>query len=85
MPTVVMEYETIVAVFLVALLVFFSLDFDKLYGSGFHDAARHPFARFLAGLSVAGLASQNPLLGALSLVVVFFWIADVNLLSSFSV
>lgn len=80
-----MEYETPIAVVLVALLVFFSLDFDKLYGSGFHEAARHPFARFLGGLGVTLLASLNPILGALSLVVVFFWIADVNLLSSFSV
>jgi hypothetical protein len=70
---------------LVALLVFFSLDFDKLYGSGFHEAARHPFARFLGGLGVSYLAALNPLLGGLSLLVVFFWIADVNLLSSFSV
>lgn len=80
-----MEYETVVAALLVGLLVFFSLDFDKHYANGIHDAARHPFARFLAGLAVTVLAATNPALASLALVVVFFWIADVNLLSSFSV
>jgi hypothetical protein len=77
--------EAIVAAFLVALLVFFSLDFDRHYADGIHDAARHPFLRFLAGLGVAIVAARNPVLASLALVVVFFWIADVSLLSSFSV
>lgn len=80
-----MDYDAIVAAVLVALLVFFSLDFDKHYADGIHDAARHPFARLLAGLGVVVLAARNPALGSLALLVVFFWIADVNLLSSFSV
>jgi hypothetical protein len=80
-----MDYESVIAAILVALLVFFSLDFDKHYADGIHDAARHPFARFVAGLGVAILAARNPALASLALVVVFFWIADVNLLSSFSV
>ena len=78
-----MDYETIIAVGLVALLLFFSLDFDRHYGHGFHEAARHPFYRFLAGLLVVYLANINPILAILALVVVFFWIADVHLLSSF--
>lgn len=75
--------ESIIAVVLVALIVFFSLEFDKPYAPFIHNAARHPFARFLSGVGVIYLANMNPLLAALSLVVVFFWIADVNLLSSF--
>ncbi len=78
-----MDYETIIAVGLVALLLFFSLDFDRHYGQGFHEAARHPFYRFLAGLLVVYLASINPILAIVALVIVFFWIADVHLLSSF--
>jgi len=80
-----MEYDTVLTVALVGCIVYFSLDFDKVYGSGFHDAARHPFARFLAGLLVAYIASENPKLAMLAFVVVFFWIADVNLLSSFAI
>ena len=77
-----MDYESLIAVALLVLLLFFSLDFDRHYGSGFHEAARHPFYRFLAGLLVVYLASINPILAMLALVIVFFWIADVHLLSS---
>jgi hypothetical protein len=80
-----MEYETVLTVALIGCVVYFSLDFDKIYGNGFHDAARHPFARFLAGLCVLYLAEENPKLAILALLIVFFWIADVNLLSSFTV
>ena len=78
-----MDYETVVAVLLVGLVLFFSLDFDKYYGNGFHDAARHPFYRFIAGICVVYMASINPILAVLGLIVTFFWIADVHLLSSF--
>jgi hypothetical protein len=80
-----MEYETILTVVLCGLIVYFSLDFEKTYANGFHEAARHPFARFLAGVAVTYIASENPRLAVLALIAVFFWIADVNLLSSFSV
>lgn len=79
-----MDYESLLGVILVALIVFFSLEFDKSYLPALHTAARHPFARFIAGLGVVYLADVNPLLSVLSLIVVFFWIADVNLLSSFA-
>ena len=78
-----MDYESLLGVLLVAMIVFFSLEFDKSYMPALHNAARHPFARFIAGLGVVYLADLNPLLSVLSLIVVFFWIADVNLLSSF--
>ena len=78
-------YETQIAVVLIALLLFFSLDFDKTYAPYIDDAARHPFARFLAGLGVVYVSSQSPVIGILSLAVVFFWIADINLLSSYKI
>jgi hypothetical protein len=80
----VSDYKSLLGVILVALIVFFSLEFDKSYVPALHNAARHPFARFVAGLGVVYLAEVDPLLAVLSLVVVFFWIADVNLLSSFA-
>lgn len=76
--------ETQIGVLLVALLVFFSLDFDKAYFPSLHNAARHPLARLAGGAVVVFLAEKDPLLAILALIVVFFWIADVNLLSSFS-
>lgn len=79
-----MDYESLLGVCLVALIVFFSLEFDKSYAPALHNAARHPLARFIAGIGVVYLADRDPLLGILSLIVVFFWIADVNLLSSFT-
>jgi hypothetical protein len=78
------DTRTVTAIVLVGLLVVFSLEFDKPYAPALHEAARHPFARLLAGLGVVALATVDPLLAVLGLVVVFFWIADVNLLSSFA-
>jgi len=80
-----MEFEWILTVLFTMCVLFFSLDFQKFYGNGFHEIARHPLARFLMGLLVVTIASENPKLAVLALLVVFFWIADVNLLSSFSV
>ncbi len=80
-----LDMDTLVAAILVGIVIFFSLDFDKYYGEGIHDAARHPFARFIAGLLIVFFASYNPVLALLALTAVFFWIADVNLLSSFSI
>lgn len=79
-----MDYESMLAALLVALIVVFSLEFDKPYAPAIHSAARHPLARFVAGVGVVYLATVNPLHAVLALIVVFFWIADVNLLSSFS-
>ncbi len=78
-----MDYEMLLAALLMGLLVFFSLDFDKHYSSMFRDTAHQPFARFLAGLVVCIIASMNPFLAMIGLMIVFFWIADVHLLSSF--
>lgn len=77
-----MDMETVGAVVLVGLLVVVSLDFDRYYAPGLHDAARHPFARFLAGLAVVVLAGANTVLASIALVIVFFWIANVDLLST---
>jgi hypothetical protein len=77
-----LDYQTILGVMLLVLLMFISLDFDKHYAPYVHDSARHPFVRFLAGMGVVLLATINPIHSILALMIVFFWIADVNLLSS---
>ncbi len=76
--------DIVLGVILVALLVGFSLEFKKPYAHGIHSAARHPALRFLAGAAVVTLGARHPMLGLLALLVVFFWVADVHLLSSFS-
>jgi succinate dehydrogenase hydrophobic anchor subunit len=82
MPGIALDLETVVALLFVGVLVYFSLDFDKHYSELFHNAARHPFMRFLAGLCLTLIASHNPVLASVGLIVVFFWIADIHLLSS---
>ena len=64
-----MDYESLLGVLLVALIVFFSLEFDKSYLPALHNAARHPLARLIAGLAVVYLADVNPLLAVLSLII----------------
>ena len=78
-----MDYGTIVAIALTVFLLYFSLDFDKHYGLGFHNAALHPAARFAAGLALAYVAEKHELMASVLLVIVFFWIADVNLMASY--
>jgi len=82
MPGIVLDLETVVALLFVGVLVYFSLDFDRHYSDLFHNAARHPFMRFLAGLCISIMSVHNPILASVSLIIVFFWIADIHLLSS---
>jgi len=74
--------DVVLCVGLLALVGFVSLRFELPYGYGLDVAARHPAARFVAGAAVVALSLRHPLLAALGLVAVFFWIADVHLLSS---
>jgi hypothetical protein len=76
------DLQTLVGVLLLGLLMFISLDFDKHYAPYIHDTARQPFVRFAAGMAIAALATLNPIHSVIALMIVFFWIADVNLLSS---
>ena len=76
-----MDIQTYAAASLLALLIWFSLDFKKSYSFGTHELAFHPFSRFIAGLLVAYLATLNVTIASIALLIVFFWIADVNLLS----
>ena len=79
-----MEYDAIFAVFVIGALLYISLDFKKPYTGVANDLALHPMARFAAGVAVTLLASYNPIFASVALIIVFFWFADVNLLSSFA-
>ena len=71
-----------ISIGLMAILLLVSIDFERHYSFGTNELALNPFARFLAGLIVAYLASWNVVAGSIALLVVFLWIADVHLLSS---
>lgn len=70
-----------IALGLILIIVAVSLRFDVHYAYGLEAAARHPAARFVAGVAVVALSLRHPILAVLALVAVFFWIADVDLLS----
>lgn len=74
--------DVVLCVAFLAIIGFVSLRFELPYGYGLDVAARHPAARFLAGAAVVALSLRHPVLAALALIVVFFWIGDVHLLSS---
>ena len=54
-----MDLETILAIGLVGLFVYFSIDFKKHYTTEFHEAARNPFYKFLAGACVKFAATRT--------------------------
>jgi hypothetical protein len=72
---------TAVGVVFVACIVFFSLDFQKPYAPWIRRAAHNPIARLAAGLILLALGYVEPALAVLWLIIVFFWVADVTLLS----
>ena len=75
------NFESIVGFFLVVSLLTFSLHIQVPYYDSIRQAAYNPFMRLLAISSVVILASFSPILGILGALSIFFWIADVNLLS----
>jgi hypothetical protein len=77
-----MNWESVGTLCLMGMFLYFSIDFHKHYTKEFHDAARNPILRLLAGLFVICIANINPVLGCIALSIVFFWIADVQLLST---
>jgi hypothetical protein len=77
-----MDWESICAIGFMGFFLLFSIDFHKHYTKEFHRAARNPLYRLLAGISILLLANMNPILGCIALYIVFFWIADVHLLST---
>lgn len=73
----------LISIMVVGALLYMSLDFKKPYPGVSNDLALHPLARFIAGMAVLALATYNPAIAMVGLLIVFFWIADVNLLASF--
>lgn len=81
-----MEWEhakTMLAVALLVCLFLVSVPFEQRYGDTMTAMAHNPGARFLAATALLYIASVDMMLGALAFLVIFLWIADIQLLSSF--
>jgi hypothetical protein len=80
-PGMTYNHESIIGFFLVVLLLSFSLHIQIPYYDTLRKAAYNPFLRLIAITFAVVLSSYNPILGILAALCVFFWIADVSLLS----
>jgi hypothetical protein len=74
----------ILGALLFACLFLVSLPFERRYAKHFQEGAQHPGIQLMAGLMLLALASYDTLLASLALLILFLWIADVQLLSSVS-
>lgn len=74
----------LLATVLILMLVFISLPFERRYGKELTELAHNPAARFLGGVGLLLLANMDPILGGLGFLLLFLWIADIQLLSSVS-
>jgi hypothetical protein len=77
-----MDPFVLLAAGLVVCLFIVSVRFEQQYSTLFRDLAKHPGARLVAGLLLVLMASIDPLLGALTLLILFLWLADIHLLTS---
>jgi hypothetical protein len=78
-----MEVKFSLGILLLVCLLVVSFPFERRYEHAIHESAHNPGMQFLAGVALIGIASLDPLLGGLALLVIFLWLADVQLLSSF--
>jgi hypothetical protein len=63
-------------------MILISMPFERGYHKILADLAHHTGARFLAGIALIVLASYDIVLASMAFVILFLWIADIQLLSS---
>jgi hypothetical protein len=80
-----MEGKFALGAILLLCLFMVSFQFEQRYTKLIQESAHHPGIQFLAGLALVSIATMDPLLGGLALLVIFLWIADVQLLSSIKI
>jgi len=73
---------TFINVLLLICIFIFSLDFDRPYTATINKLAHHPAAKLIAGILLVLLAYLDPITAILYLIVIFFWFADIHLVSS---
>ncbi len=76
------DSKTILGILLLIALFLVSIPFETEYSKELQILAHNPAARFVAGILLVGLSSIDASLGGLTFLVLFLWIADIQLLSS---
>lgn len=80
-----MDFKVVIGVVLLLGLFMVSVPFEQQYSPLLTSLVHQPVARFLAAVGVLLVSSIDATLGALAMMVLFFWIADIQLLSSLHV
>jgi hypothetical protein len=73
--------ELSIGLVLVLVLMTISLPMEVTYHDAIRRAAYIPMARLAALSAVVGLALVSPILAMLGVLIVFFWLADIQLLT----
>jgi len=73
--------ELSIGLLLVLILFTISLPMEVEYQESIRRAAYSPAARLAAIATVVALAFYSPLLALLGILIVFFWLADIHLLT----
>jgi len=73
--------EVSIGLVLVLVLMTISLPMEVTYHDAVRRAAYIPMARLAALSAVVGLAFVSPILAMLGVLIVFFWLADIQLLT----
>jgi len=73
--------ELSIGLILVLILLTISLPMEVEYQESIRRAAYSPAARLAAITTVVALAFYSPLLAMLGVLIVFFWLADIQLLT----
>jgi hypothetical protein len=77
-----MDTKSCIGAALIACIILVSIPFEKRYTHKLNELAHNPAVRFCSGLLLVALATYDILLGAMALLIVFFWFADIDLISS---
>jgi hypothetical protein len=77
-----LDSKIILSILLLVALFLVSIPFEAEYAKEFQILAHNPAARFIAGCILVWLSSIDASLGGLAFLVLFLWIADIQLLSS---
>jgi hypothetical protein len=77
-----MDAKSLLGAVLLVCIILVSIPFEKRYTHKLNELAHNPAARFFSGLLLVALATYDIILGSLAFLVVFFWFADIDLVSS---
>ncbi len=77
-----MNLRIMLGVLLLTCIILISLPFERGYHTVLAGLAHHTGVRFIAGIVLIGMASYDIVLAAMIFMILFLWIADIQLLSS---